>query len=133
MKEWSVWGGVGGGSDFHKNPPTMMKNKTLTPPPPTHTHTTTHLSTQFDNHIIIKNNCRRVLTLYLIETHFNAFANRADPDRIYNSCIIRVCSVCLWKYDIADPTLVELASNFFVLCTNMKFIYIIIHCGWSLA
>ena len=26
----------------------------------------------------------------------------------------------LRKYDISDPTLVDLTSNFFVLCTNMK-------------
>ena len=33
-----------------------------------------------------------------------------------------------------DPTLVDLTSNFFVLCTNMNvFIYIIIHSGLSLA
>ena len=31
-----------------------------------------------------------------------------------------------------DPTLVDLTSNFFVLCTNVK-AYIIIHSGWSLA
>ena len=36
------------------------------------------------------------------------------------SCIIRVYSVCLWKYDISDPTLVGHTSNFFVLCTNME-------------
>ena len=29
-------------------------------------------------------------------------------------------SVCLWKYDISDPTLVDLTSNFFGLCTNVK-------------
>ena len=31
------------------------------------------------------------------------------------SCLIMVDSVCLWKYDISDPTLVDLTSNFFVL------------------
>ena len=31
-----------------------------------------------------------------------------------------------------DPTLVDLTSNVFVLCTNVNFIYIIIHSGWSL-
>ena len=31
-----------------------------------------------------------------------------------------VYSVCLWKYDIADPTLVDLTSDFFVICANMK-------------
>ena len=37
------------------------------------------------------------------------------------------------EYDISDPTLVDLTSNFFVLCTSVKVIYIIIHSGWSLA
>ena len=36
------------------------------------------------------------------------------------SCLIRVYSVFLGKYNLSDPTLVDLASNFFVLCTNMK-------------
>ena len=31
-----------------------------------------------------------------------------------------VYSVCLRKYDISDPTLVNLIINFFVLCTNIK-------------
>ena len=57
------------------------------------------------------------LTLYPIETPFDSFANRADPDQ---AALIRVYSVCLWKYDLADSTLVDLASNFFVLCTSKK-------------
>ena len=53
------------------------------------------------------------LTLYLIEMHFNVFANRADPDQAaHKSCLIRIYSVCLSKYDISDPILVDLASNF---------------------
>ena len=36
------------------------------------------------------------------------------------SCLIRVSSFCLWKYDISDPTLVDLTGYFFVPCTNMK-------------
>ena len=56
------------------------------------------------------------LTLYLIETPFDKFANRSDSSYKSKSCLIRVYSVCLWKYDIADPTLVD----FFVPCTNMK-------------
>ena len=38
---------------------------------------------------------------YVIEKPFNAFANRADPrsDSSYKSCLNRVYSVCLWKYD----------------------------------
>ena len=31
-----------------------------------------------------------------------------------------------------DHTLVDLISNFFVLCTNMKVNYIIIHSGWNI-
>ena len=37
------------------------------------------------------------------------------------------------KYDIADPTLLDQTSIFFVLCTNLKFIYIIVHSGCNLA
>ena len=48
---------------------------------------------------------------------FNTFANRADP---YQAALVRVYSIYLWKYDISDPTLVNLISIFFVLCTNMK-------------
>ena len=36
-----------------------------------------------------------------------------------------VYSVWLWKYDISDPTKVDLISNFFVLSTNLKVLYII--------
>ena len=58
------------------------------------------------------------LTHYLVETPFNAFVNRADNS--CKSCLIRVYSVCLWKYDISNLTLVDLTSNLIVLCTNMK-------------
>ena len=47
-----------------------------------------------------------------METPLDAFANRADPDQ--------AALVCLWKYDIFALTLVDLISNVFVLCTNMK-------------
>ena len=57
------------------------------------------------------------LTLYLIDMPFNSFANRTDPDQ---TALVWVYSVCLWKYESADPKLVGLPSNFFVLCTNMK-------------
>ena len=41
------------------------------------------------------------ITFYLIETPFNAFANRADPDQaaLYKSCLISVYSVYLLEYD----------------------------------
>ena len=62
-------------------------------------------------------------TLYLIETPFNSFANRVDLDQAaLTSCLIRVFSVCLWVYDISDPTFVDMAINFFVLCTNICFV-----------
>ena len=59
------------------------------------------------------------LTLYLMEATFNAFANRAEPDQAaYKSCLIRVYSAHgnMIRY---DPTLVDLTSNFFVLCRNI--------------
>ena len=51
-----------------------------------------------------------LLTLYLIETLFNAFANRADPDQ-------GLLCLLMEKYDISDLTLVDPIRNFFVLCT----------------
>ena len=52
------------------------------------------------------------------------FANRADPDQ---AALIRAaCSgSTLFAYIngnmiISDPTLVDLTSNFFVLCTNVE-------------
>ena len=65
------------------------------------------------------------LTLYLIETHVNTFANRADPDQDQAAhglpdqglfCLL----LEIQMYDLSDPTLVDLTSNFSVLCTNMK-------------
>ena len=38
--------------------------------------------------------------------------------------MIRVYSVCLWKYDIFVLTLVDLTSNFFVICTDINFLFI---------
>ena len=62
------------------------------------------------------------LTLYLIEMPFNAFCKQSRPrsGSSCKSCLVWVCSVCLWKYDRSDPTLVDLTSNFFVQSTNMK-------------
>ena len=65
---------------------------------------------------------------------FNTFENRVDPNqaalvRAAWSGSIPVYSVCLWKYD-PRPTLVDLTSNFFVLCANKKVIYIINRSGW---
>ena len=42
---------------------------------------------------------------------------------------IRIHSICLWKYGLLDPTLVEMKHNFFVLCANMK-VYLYICSKW---
>ena len=62
------------------------------------------------------------LTDYLICTPFNAFENGTDPDQ---TAVVRAAwpgssTVCLWKYYISYPTLVDLTNNAFVLCTNIK-------------
>ena len=61
------------------------------------------------------------LTLYPIETPFDAFANRADPDQ---AALIRAaCSgSTLFNGNMIryDHTLVHMTSNFFVLCTKVK-------------
>ena len=56
-------------------------------------------------------------TLYLIETPFNPFANRADPDQaaLTGSSLFVYGNIVRY-----DRTLVDLTSNFFALCTNMK-------------
>ena len=60
--------------------------------------------------------------------------SRLRSGSFYKSCLIRVYSGCLLKYDISDITVVDLTSNFFLCtCTNMKVYFIIIHSGWSLA
>ena len=48
------------------------------------------------------------LILFLTQVPFNAYANRADQGLAGSSCkscLIRVYSVCLWKYESNDPTL----------------------------
>ena len=50
------------------------------------------------------------LTLYLIEMPFKTFANIADPDQAAFVC----------KCDGYDPTLVDLTSNVFIICTNCR-------------
>ena len=62
------------------------------------------------------------LTLYLIETPFDTFANRADTDQ---AALVRAASsgstlIAYGSMIRYDPTLVDLTNNFFVLCTNMK-------------
>ena len=62
------------------------------------------------------------LTLYLIETLFNTFANRADT---VQAALVRAAWSGFSLFADGNmirygPTLVDLASNFFVLCTNMK-------------
>ena len=70
---------------------------------------------------------RKHFTLYLIEMPFNAFANRAHPDQ---AALVRAAwsGSTLFAYGNNiryDPTLVDLTSNFFVLCTSVKvYLYI---------
>ena len=68
------------------------------------------------------------LSLYLIETPYDTFANRVDviQTALVRGCLIRIYSVCLLKYDISDPTLVDPPRNFFNLCANM-IIFLYIH------
>ena len=63
-----------------------------------------------------------LFTFYSIKTPFNTFANRADPDQ---AALLRATGSgsTLFAYENMiriDPTLVDLTSTFFVLCTNVK-------------
>ena len=65
---------------------------------------------------------------------FNALANRADPDQ---AALVRAAwsgsTLFAFGHMIRyDPSLVNLTNNFFALVVP-KFIYVIIHSGWSLA
>ena len=54
------------------------------------------------------------LTLYLVEKPFNTCKqSRPRSGSSCKSCLIRVYSVCLWKYDISDPTLLDVTRNFY--------------------
>ena len=59
------------------------------------------------------------LTLYLIEMPFNTFANRSDQ---YQAALVRSGSTLFAYGNVIryDTTLVDLTSNFFVLCTIVK-------------
>ena len=64
----------------------------------------------------------QVLTRYLIETPFNTFANRSDP---YQAALVRAAwsGSTLFAYGNMiryDTSLVDLTSNFFVLCINVR-------------
>ena len=65
------------------------------------------------------------LTLYLIETRFNNFANRADPDQIaplraaLSGPTLFACGNVI-RY---DPSLVDLTSHFFGLFTMLCHLY----------
>ena len=75
------------------------------------------------------------LNLYLIETPFDTFANGANPDLVALTGVVRSGST-LFAYGSVDrcgPTQVNLTSNLFVLFTNGKVYYTIIHSEWSLA
>ena len=58
-----------------------------------------------------------ILTLYLIETPLNAFANRADPDK---ATLVRSTLFANGNRIRCDPSLEYMTSNFSVLCTNVK-------------
>ena len=84
------------------------------------------------------------LTFYALDTPFDAFAKRVDRDQAALTLrrsrnfvrgtpgdsqktawatfvfVFFFYYVLLWKYDISDPTQVDLTSNFFVQYTNMK-------------
>ena len=62
-------------------------------------------------------------------TNFDDTWRRPRSGSSCKSCLIRVYSVCLLKYDISDPTLVDLASNFFVLFTKVK-VYLYKYSKW---
>ena len=58
------------------------------------------------------------LTHYIIETHFNTFTNRADPDQAAIKAAWSGFTVFAYENIIRyDPTP---ASNFYVPCTNVK-------------
>ena len=66
--------------------------------------------------------CYVNFTPNLIKSPFNTFANRANP---YQAALTRAAysGSTLFAYGKImryDPTLVDLTSNFFALCTNMK-------------
>ena len=85
-------------------------------------HLSHRLKVSFCDHLMSILVCQQFAQL----TPFNTFASRADPDQ---------AAPTLFAYGNMiryDATQVDLTSNSFVLCTNVK-VYIIIHSGWSLA
>ena len=66
---------------------------------------------------------RRILTLFQTADPYQAALVRAVG---YGSTLLAYRN--MRRY---DPTLVGLTINFFVVCTNVKCIYMIIHIGWS--
>ena len=73
-------------------------------------------------------------TIYLIETPFSTFANKAEPDQ---AAFVRAAwsGPTLFAYGNMiryDHTQVDLTSNLFYV-QQRKFIYRIIHSGWSFA
>ena len=68
------------------------------------------------------------LILYFIETPLKAFANRADPDQ---AALGRAASnqgllYLLLKYDISDPTQLDLTNTFFVLSYRHERVFILL-------
>ena len=70
-------------------------------------------------HLASPTSNRNVFTFnpLLIETPFNAFANRTNPDQAALSGFTLFAYGNMIRY---DPSLMDLASNFFVLCTNVN-------------
>ena len=73
------------------------------------------------------------LTLYPIETPFDAFANRADPDQAalvraaWSVSTLFAYGNMTWKYDISDPTLVVLTRILYSMYQHESlFIYLFI-------
>ena len=60
--------------------------------------------------------------LHFISYTLNAFANRINPHQKALISVVRSGSTLFTYVNmiISDPTLMDLTSNFFVLCTNLK-------------
>ena len=71
-----------------------------------------------------------MLTFYLKATPFNTFAKRADPDQAAWSGSTLFAYVNMIRY---DPTLVDLTEVSLFYVQMLKYFYVIIYYGWSLA
>ena len=64
----------------------------------------------------------KLFSIYLMETPFDNFANRLDPDQAALTRAAKSGSALFGHGNmiIYDPALVDLTCNVFVLCTNVK-------------